>query len=311
MRPFIFQTTLSVSVLMVLLSSRVGVAWTHMARSGETLEQLAVRYYGTAEKTPVIRAANGFVHPDNGRLTEGERVEIPEVSYIRVTDSDSWQSLANTFLSSPQRASFLAELNGFDESKPAPSGTIVQIPYHLRHIFAADESLKTIVRLYYPKKFSIDRLIRYNSPSKKKYGQGDVIIVPLTELAFTDEEHARIDAIRAERYTRNDLVHQEEARETIASLKEDFENGRYVQIVAEASKLIGFGHLTVPQEIGVCNFLAYAYIALDEPKSAEASFRRALTLQPDMELSSLTASPKILEAFKRAKAEVEASRPKR
>jgi tetratricopeptide (TPR) repeat protein len=308
MGQFVFRFALP--VLIVSLCGRFGFAWTHMARSGETLEQLSVRYYGTPDKTVVIRAANGFVHPDNGRLTEGEPVEIPEVLYIRVTEADSWQTLANAFLSSPIRAPFLAGLNGFDESKMPPVGTIIQIPFHLRHIFAADESLKSIVRMYYRGKTSVDWLIRYNSPTKKKYGQGDVIIVPLADLVFTDEEQTRIEAFRADRYTRLDLKRQEEAREIIASLKEDFDMGRYVQIVANASKLIGFGRLTVPQEIGVYNFLAYAYVALDESKSAEAAFRRALDLQPDMELSSLTSSPKILEVFKRAKDREEASRPK-
>jgi hypothetical protein len=297
-------------LLLVFVWGRPAFAWTHMARAGETLEQLSVRYYGTPAKTIVIRAANGFVHPDNGRLTEGEPVEIPEVLYIRVTESDSWQTLANAFLSSSTRAPFLAELNGFSESKMPPVGTIIQIPFNLRHIFAADESLKTIVRMYYGDKVSIDWLIQYNSPTRKKYGQGEVIIVPLMDLAFTEEEQVRIDAFRANRYTRLDLKRQEEARETIASLKVDFDNGRYVQIVANASKLIGFGRLTVPQEIGVQNFLAYAYVALDEPKSAEDAFLRALELQPDMELSSLTSSPKILEVFKRAKQQMEASRPK-
>jgi hypothetical protein len=276
-----------------------------MARAGETLEQLSQRYYGTQDKTIVIRAANGFVHPDNGRLTEGEPLEIPEVLYMRVGESDTWQTLANSFLSSPARAPFLAEFNGFDESKMPPVGAIIQIPFHLRHIFAADESLKTIVSLYYHNKISIDWLVRYNSPTKKKYGQGEVIIVPLMDLAFTDEEQARVDAFRANRYTRIDLMRQEAARETIASLKDDYETGHYVNMVAKASRLIGYGRLTVPQEIGIHNYLAYAYVALDEPDMARTAFRRALELQPDMELSAITSSPKILEVFKKAKREIE------
>lgn len=280
-------------------------AWTHMARAGETLEQLSVRYYGTPSKAIVIRAANGFVHPDNGRLTDGEPVEIPEIIYVRVGESDTWQTLANAFLSSPARAPFLAELNGYAAERMPAAGTVIQIPFHLRHIFAADESLKTIVNLYYNNKVSIDWLVRYNSPSKKKYGRGEVIIVPLTDIQFTDEEQARVDAFRANRHTRLDVKRQEEAREVIASLKVDYETGKYVEMVAKASRLIGYGRLTVPQEIGIHNYLAYAYVALDEKDMARESFKRALALQPDMELSPITSSPKILEVFKKAKREMD------
>lgn len=293
-----------IALLCLFLSAPV-FAWTHTARAGETLEHLSLRYYGTPDKSFVIRAANGFVHPDNGRLTEGEPVEIPEVIYTQAGESDTWQTLADEYLASPARAPFLAELNGFSEDRMPPSGAIIQIPFHLRHIFAADESVESIARLYYRGEFSVDWLVKYNSPTKKKYGRGEVIIVPLTKLAFTEEERSRIDAFRAERYTRLDLKHQAAARETLAALKENFENGRYVSMVAQASRLLGCNRLTVPQKIGLHNYLAYAYVALEEPDMATESFKQALKLQPDMELLEITAGPKILKAFKRARREME------
>ena len=298
--PFTFVALIA-GILSIPLSSR---AWIHMAKAGETLEQLSVRYYGTPDKTAAIRAANGFVHPDTGRLTEGEPVEIPEVLHVRVQESDTWSSLAASFLSSPSRAAFLADLNGYKEEQTPPAGTIIRIPFHLRHIFATDETVKSITALYYKKSKSPDWLLRYNAGTKKKYGRGDVIIVPLWDLVFTDEEQARVDAFRAQRYTRLDEERQAAAREVIASLKKDFDSGRYVEMVAKASRLLGYGRLTVPQEIGVQNYLAYAYVALDAQALALEAFKQALALQPDMELSPITASPKILEVFKKAKREV-------
>ena len=284
-------------------------AWLHMAKAGETLEQLSVRYYGTPDKAAVIRAANGFVHPDTGRLTEGESVEIPEILHVRVGESETWASLSASFLSSQIHAAFLADLNGFKEDQAPPAGTIIRIPFHLRHIFATDETVKSVAELYYKDTKSADWLIRYNTDSKKKYGRGDVIIVPLWDLAFTEEEQARVDAFRDARYTRLDEQHQEAAREVIASLKSDFDTGRYVEMVAKASGLLGYGHLTVPQEIGVQNYLAYAYVALDAPELAKEAFKQALALQPDMELSAITSSPKILKVFKKAKRESAAAGP--
>lgn len=290
-----------ISVVCLLGTPLSAQGWTHMARAGETLDQLSVRYYGDSGKSIVIRAANGFIHPDDGRLTEGESIIIPEVSYIRVEEGDSWESLANQYLCSPRRAGFLADMNEMSADRMPPVGAIIRIPYHLRHIFAKDESLRTVVKLYYQNKRSIEWLRNYNNPQKKKYGRGEVIIVPLLDIGFSAEEQRNIDAYRMNRFTKKDLIHQKEARNAIAELKSDYEKGRYVEMVTTASKLLGYGKLTVPQEIGIYNFLAYAYVALDEKALAISAFREALARQPEMELSSITTSPKILEAFNDAK----------
>jgi tetratricopeptide (TPR) repeat protein len=289
------------ALLGILLSSTPCFSWTHMARTGESLEQLAVRYYGTADKTMLIRAANGFVHPDDGRLAEGERVEIPEVTYYRVKAGDTWSSLANRFLSSSQRAPTLASLNGYDVEEIPAEGKIIQIPYHVRHIFAKGESLKSLIRIYYGGKRSVDWLRQYNNPDKRRYGRGEVIIVPLIDLTFTEEERARIEAIRADQYSERDLAAQNFAREAIAGLKAAYEKGRYVEIVTTASRLLGYGRLTAPQEIGIHNFLASAYVALGERALAVETFKRAIELQPEMDLSAITNSPKILDAFNEAR----------
>lgn len=285
----------------VLLWTKETAAWIHMAKTGETLDQLAIRYYGIPNKESVIRAANGFIHPDDGRLAEGEAIFIPEVRYIRVKEGDSWESLANAFLSSARRAGFLAEMNNMSEDKMPPEGAVIKIPFHLRHIFATDESLRTVVKLYYQNRRSTEWLKDYNNPGKKKYGRGEVIIVPLLAIDFTEPEQTAVDAFRQNLQTKADMEYQQQTRQVIAKLKTDYENGRYVAMVADASRLLGDGRLTIPQEIGVYNFLAYAYTALGEKQMAIASFKEALTRGPEMELSTITTSPKILDAFKEAK----------
>lgn len=298
----IHRFALSLLVVMgALLWTKESAAWIHMAKTGETLEQLAIRYYGTADKEAVIRAANGFIHPDDGRLAEGEAIFIPEVRYLRVKEGDSWESLANAFLSSARRAGFLAAMNEMSEDKMPPVGAVIKIPFHLRHIFAKDESLHTVVKLYYQNRRTTEWLKDYNNPGKNKYGRGEMIIVPLLALDFTEPEQAVVDAFQQNLQTKADEEHQQQTRQVIAKLKTNYENGRYVAMVADASRLLGDGRLTIPQEIGVYNYLAYAYTALDEEQMAIASFKKALTRQPEMELSTITTSPKILDAFKEAK----------
>ncbi len=275
--------------------------WTHIAHSGETLEQLAVRYYGSSEMSMVIRAANGFVHPDDGSVTPGEQIEIPEVTYHNVRGDETWETIANQYLASPKRAPFLAKMNNYDRNKLPPKGTIVKIPYHLRHIFAVGESMRSVIRLYYGKTRTIGWLRQYNLTRKKVFTRGDVVIVPLIKLSFSEQEQKRIQTIRSERYSEKDMKAQDEAREAIAELRKAFEQGRYIEMVAIVHRLVGRGKLTVPQQIGVHKYLGFAYVALGQQQLAIEAFTKAIVLQPAMELSTITTSPKILKVFHEAK----------
>jgi Flp pilus assembly protein TadD len=98
-----------------------------------------------------------------------------------------------------------------------------------------------------------------------------------------------------------DIRNQERALQGIAEIKKAYESGRYVKAVAIAGRLIGRGGLTVPQEIGIHNYLAFTYVALGEEALAIEAFGRAIELQPGMALSTITTSPKILTVFNRAK----------
>ena len=53
--------------------------------------------------------------------------------------------------------------------------------------------------------------------------------------------------------------------------------------------------MTIQKELGV------AYVALERSDLAEASFRAALALQPNLELETGRTAPRVLEAFNRAK----------
>jgi tetratricopeptide (TPR) repeat protein len=288
-------------VVVVLFHPLEASCWTHIAHVGETLEQLAVRYYGSPEMSMVIRAANGFVHPDDGSVTLGEQIEIPEVTFHNVRGEETWETIANQYLASSKRGIFLARMNNYDKNKFPPKGTIIRIPYHLRHIFAVGETMKSVIRLYYGKTRTISWLRQYNLTRKTKFSRGDVVIVPLIKLGFTEQEQKRIQAIRSERYSEKDMKAQDEAREAIAELRRAFDQGQYIQMVATAHHLIGRGKLTVPQQIGVHKYLGFAYVALGQKQLAIEAFTKAIVLQPAMELSTITTSPKILKVFHEAK----------
>jgi ribosomal protein L15/phage tail protein X len=285
----------------------------HVARAGETLDQLATAYYGTVSRAMIIRAANGFLHPDDGRLLEGERVKIPEVTYHRASAGDTWETIADRYLGSPRRGRFLAEMNGAEETSALAEGQVVKVPYQLLYVLAPDETLKSVAKHYLGGAFSAAWLQGYNLFKKKKtLGRGDALLVPLVNVEFTEEAKARIKAAAGPDPTAEDKEFQVGAARAIAALREDYAKGRYVRVVAEAERLLGTGKLTVPQQVGVYKYLASAYVAFGDVEAAVAAFLEALVKQPDMELSPITTSPKILEVFRDAqrKAQAEVDRTK-
>jgi hypothetical protein len=294
--------TAALFAALALLVAAPAAALVHVARAGENLEKLALRYYGQPDKAIVIRAANGFVHPDDGSLTQGERVEVPEVIYHRVREGDTWQTLADRYLGSPLRAPFLSEMNGAGEAglMPAP-GAVVKIPYQLLHVMAGDETLSSVARMYFGAARTPAWLKAYNLTRKKAWKRGEALLVPLMDVELTDEARAALDEERGDKASPDDQKAQLAAVAGIGMLKEDFAKGRYVEMVALAEKLLVPGKITEAQKLGVYQYQAFAYVALGERGMALEAFRKALALQPDMDLSPITTSPKILKVFREAK----------
>ncbi|MBN2342720.1 MAG: hypothetical protein JXX29_16875 [Deltaproteobacteria bacterium] len=279
-------------------------AWIHVARDGETLEQLANFYYGDPSKSIIIRAANGFMHPDDGSVLQGERIEIPGITYHTVTDSEDWYALANRYLGSSSRASFLAELNNRKVETSVAAGQIIRIPYQLLYIFAPDETIKSVTKMFMGDKWKPEWLQAYNLKKKKKYGRGDALLIPLINVDYTAAAKKEIEAKQTKKVSVDDKKAQLQAVSQIAELRKMYSKGKYLQIVVTGQKLLANPRLTNPQKIGVYQYLAFAYVAFDEISLATQTFKSALELQPSMELSPITVSPKILRVFQKVQKEL-------
>jgi len=275
-------------------------AGTHVARSGETLDNLALRYYGQIGRAMVIRAANGFVHPDDGSLLPGERVTIPEVTLHRLQSGETFERLADRHLGSAQRGRFLAELNGSPERMPPP-GTIIKIPFQLLHILAEGEKLDDVARLYFGRRHDAAWLAAYNLRAERSFRRGAAVLVPLDDLELTAEGRQLL-GVGTEQAGEEALAAQKRATAELAKLREAYQTGHYVEAVGRAERLLATGNLTDPQKVGALLHLGYAAVALGERDLAETVFVQALAVQPGIELSPIMTSPKILEVFRRAKA---------
>lgn len=289
---------LAAILMTALLVPQVSVAWIHVARDGQTLEQLASHYYGSPDKAIVIRAANGFMHPDDGSVLQGERVEIPGVTYHKVKEGENWYSLANRHLGSSKRAAFLAELNDRTVETTLEEGKVVKIPYQLLYIFAPEETLKSITKLFLGKYVEPKWLKTYNLRNKKKYGRGDAILVPLIDVEYTAVAKKEMKTKTATEATKLDKKAQVEAVAHISRLRDAYAEGKYLEIITMGQRLLSTQTLTNPQQLGVYKYIAFAYIAYGDEFLASAAFANALTIQPSMELSPITVSPKVLKVFR-------------
>lgn len=287
----------------VFLVSTQASAWIHIARQGETLSQLAIRYYGSERYAMILRAANGFIHPDDGSLISGEQILVPEITYHKAKAGESWNTLADRYLGSKLRASFLAELNNTEEQTALSPGQIVKIPYQLLYILAPNETLKDIVKNYIGDKYSTDWLKAYNQKQGKKFDRGDPLLLPLMDVEILKKEKERIKALseEADKLSKEDQKLQLAAIEQIADLRKAFDQGHYLRIVALGQRLLGMQHLSEPQKIGVYKYLGFAYVAFNENQLAIEAFQQALILQPGMVLSPITTSPKIVDVFDQAR----------
>jgi Flp pilus assembly protein TadD len=94
---------------------------------------------------------------------------------------------------------------------------------------------------------------------------------------------------------------QDEVEGSLPELIQRVQNAEFAEAVSLGNRLLGTRGLTSTQVVTIQKELAVAYVALERSDLAEASFRAALALQPNLELDTVRTSPRVLEAFNLAK----------
>jgi nucleoid-associated protein YgaU len=126
----------------------------HDVRPGESLSEIAHRYYGDVRLTDELAELNGIDDPDD--LRAGHRLRVPQVAEVapgqqtatppppdtpppaygsyRIVSGDSLSSIARRFLRSPDRWRRLYELNRDVIGDPdnIRVGTVIRVPAETR-----------------------------------------------------------------------------------------------------------------------------------------------------------------------------------
>ena len=242
-------------------------AFTHVVSKGETLAQIAIRFYGTPRFETALVGANSLDSHGGSAIVAGQPLEIPAPSHHRVEQNETWADLARIHLGDARRAETLARANGGVSWIQPVAAQEIEVPAVLAIIAAEGETVPQLAGRYLGdlnKGWEIDGY--NNRRGDQKLLRGDVILVPLLDIALTEEgkKAARVaaDRIRTEGSGRA-YEAQRRAEADIPPLLADVRAGRYVDAVAKGNRLLGSGDLTKPQLATIHRALIDAYVAVE------------------------------------------------
>lgn len=277
------------------------LAFTHVVSQGETLAQLAIKVYGTPRFETAIAGANALDAHGGSAIVPGQPIEIPAPAHHRVQEGETWFGLARVFLGDNRRGETLARANNAVAWVPPVPNQEIEIPAVVAHIAAEGETIAGLAQRYLGEINKAWVLDAYNfRKGDQKLLRGDVVLVPLIDLALTEE--GKKEARAAAERTRTEgggqaFEAQRRAESDIPPLLADVRAGRYVDAVSKGNKLLGSGELTKPQLATIHRALLEAYVALEaHGQAAGACAAWKSNAGGDVKLDPKTTSPKIRAA---------------
>jgi LysM repeat protein len=292
---------LMMGLAVLAADARAQAVYTHAVQEGDTLASIAQRHYGDPTREAVLREANRMKGSEANALLPGSWIFVPIVTFYRVGEDETWKSLAIRFFGREARAAILIEANNGNRRVEPDAGAELLIPYPLRHVVAPGETLAKIAKLYMPDSpTSLKRIRQFNPGARIERGQ--VVLVPLFDLKLAGEGRTEASAAFAGAAGGGSAkAAQDEVESSLPKLIQQVQKAEFAEAVSLANRLLGTQLLTSTQLVTIQKELAVAYVALERPDLAEASFRAALALQPNLEFDTVRTSPRVLEAFNRAK----------
>ena len=286
-------------------SGEAQAVYTHAVQEGDTLASIAQRYYGDPTREAVLREANRMKSAGENGLLAGSWLFIPMVTFYAVGEGETWKSIAAKFYGKEGRAAALIDANNGNRRVQPDAAAELLVPYPLRHVVAPGETLAKIAKLYMPDTpTSLKRLRQFNAGARIERGR--VVLVPLYDLRLAGEGRAEAsDAFTRAAGGGGAKEAQDHVEASLPELIRQVKQAHFAEAVALGNRLLGAESLTSTQAVTIQKELGVAYVALERTDLAEASFRAALSLQPNLELDTVRTSPLVLESFNRAKQPVE------
>jgi tetratricopeptide (TPR) repeat protein len=98
----------------------------------------------------------------------------------------------------------------------------------------------------------------------------------------------------------------EDSLETMLNKAKDYYyTGEYEFAIRELESALQYlKQLKIVDQVEAYKYLAFSYVAFGDRTRAKVQFKKALALDPELELDAATVSPKIIKVFEEAKAEI-------
>lgn len=278
-------------------------AFSYLVRPNDTLASVAERMYGRIQHEKILVAANGLDLEGGTAIVPGMRLEVPAVGHRRVRSGDTWPALAEDLLGAKYRDVMFSAANNTSPWLAPKDGSEIIVPFNLRVVVKTGDD---IVKIAY--EFTGDRnkawvLDHYNALGGRKLLRGDVVLVPLTDLALSKEgrEFAQVAAeARLGEARGNSREAQIAVDAELPALLGDIRGGRYVDAIRRGNGFLAMGQLARPQVAMIQRQLLEAYAALGSVGLATAACKGWLDNDPGARLDPIELSPKLLSACRPA-----------
>jgi tetratricopeptide (TPR) repeat protein len=96
----------------------------------------------------------------------------------------------------------------------------------------------------------------------------------------------------------------------LEAAKNYYNNGEYERAISELEKALQYlKQLEQSDQVEAYKYLGFSYVAFGNNAKAKVQFKKALRLDPNLELDPATVSPKIIKVFEEAKSEMAVKPP--
>jgi S-formylglutathione hydrolase FrmB/LysM repeat protein len=120
---------------------------THTVVAGETLWQLALRFYGDAELYRLIATASGIANP--GDIDVGQRLILPDFTRYTVAAGDTLSALSLRFYGDANLYPLIADASGITNPSDIDVGHQLIIPDATRYTVVAGDTLSKLALHFY------------------------------------------------------------------------------------------------------------------------------------------------------------------
>ena len=269
----------------------------HRASFGDTLEAIALKYYGDKTRAWILRETNRDVQKQ--KLNAGHRIRVPTAWIFIAQSRTTASAIAVRALGSTRGTAAIRYFNRdkVDGKGRIRAGAALIIPFDIAtKIDSASTTFKQLAKKYYGYEGASDMLRAHNGGGDPSAGRE--IRIPIGNVRIRGTVMRTLINQRllgvASSGDNADRAALQEANGMIR-------RGAYSRVPLRLIRAIARESPSDSHIAEVFKLLAIAYVALDEPSLAERAFAEALLRKPDLRLDPVTVSPKVIKAFVNAK----------